>query len=734
MRQKQCNILKYFVILAIILWLSACGAGKDYNPSQTNDDPTSYPVHHGIFLDSPVEGLNYTTPTLFGMTDSFGTFEYRNNEEISFYIADIFIAQTMAQAQITPIDLFPSASEITDPRVTNLCRFLQALDDDNNPDNGILISSMVRDMLSNKNISINFEQDIESFEADISRYVLNLTDKTLPTVKSAQKHLRQTLYGELLDFTIPYDPDVTFSIPAGMSFALTAIGRFYKDNQWIEKEITSLVTWSTSNNSIATMSESDPGVVSSYDMGPIQINARIENLNDLVDIQIVAPILTKIIISPQNPFLHPNNTQQFKALGIFSDQSTKDVTQVVTWSSKNNNIAIVMNENGQKGNIRALSEGKTQIIAEHNGTMAAADITVYDGILTEIQIQSDNNTHTIPKGFHKQYRAFGIYSDDTRPDITEQVIWKSNHHSIARVSKGLVEAVAKGETQISASLGEIYSQVTLTVSDAALEKILITPQNKTIPLYSQEQFKAEAVYSDMTVENITDQVMWISTNPQVAIFIDDTHRGRVDAESPGMTTIMATHTSTETNKTLTGTTFLSVSDAELDSIIVDPQSISIPLGTMHQFTATGLFEDEIDDDITDKVTWTSSDISVARVSNDIPNKGLVNTLSVGTAYIRATFQNITEYSELAVLSPGLIKIQISPDIYAIEIGETRQLFANGYYTNSTINDITNLVTWSSSNPDVIQITNGLIEGFSSGQAEITASLNDKSQFLNIVVY
>jgi len=721
MKQKQYIVIKDFVILAFIAILAACGAGNDYHPSQ--------PVEKGVFLDSAVEGLKYVTKTLSGTTDVNGTFEYRNNESIRFYIADIFIGQTKAKSQITPMDLFQGVSDIAAPCVTNLARFLQALDNDNNPENGIFITPMLNNILTNKDISIIFDQDIESFETDLSD-VVDQTGISLPTVKSAQKHLRQTLYGVLLEIKI--EPQQTLSLPAGMSSPLSAYGRFEKTNQWID--ITNQVTWSTSNNSVATMSGSLAGLVISSDEGNIQVNASLDNHYVFYDIQFQAPILTKLIVSPQNPFLHPYNTQQFKALGIFSNQTSQYVTNTVTWSSKNVAIATVSNANDQNGEVRALSAGKTEIVAEYSGIMASANITVFNGVLTGIQILPDNDTISIAKGFHKQFRAFGIYSDDTRPDITEQVLWLSSHNSIAKVSnvknhKGLVEGVSMGETQIEASLNDIVAYVQLAVSEAVLEQILVKPANKKIPLYSQEQFTAEAIFSDMTVDDVTDQVLWVSTNPQVAIFIDNTHKGRIDAESPGITTIMATYQS------LTGTTFLTVSDATLDSIIVKPQNIAIPLGSMHQFTATGIFEDEIDDDITDKVDWTSSDITVARVSNDIPNKGLVNVVAVGTAYIRATFQNKTGYSSLAVLSPELISIQISPsDIFALDIGETRQLYANGYYTNSTVNDITNLVTWISSKPDIIRVTNGLIEGLSSGQAEISASFNDKSQFINIIVY
>jgi len=83
MKQKRYYTIRFLVILTVITILSSCGAGNDYHHPQ--------PVNKGVFLDSAVEGLTYLTNTLSGSTDSNGTFEYRSNELISFYIGDIFI-------------------------------------------------------------------------------------------------------------------------------------------------------------------------------------------------------------------------------------------------------------------------------------------------------------------------------------------------------------------------------------------------------------------------------------------------------------------------------------------------------------------------------------------------------------------------------------------------------------------------------------------------------------------
>ncbi|MBF0452699.1 MAG: Ig-like domain-containing protein [Candidatus Magnetomorum sp.] len=714
--------VKHWFILFMLMAFTACGAGGDYSRPR--------PVQKGYFLDSAVAGLKYVTESLSGTTDIDGTFEYRDNETITFYIADIFIGETTAKAQITPLDLFPETSDIASPSITNLCRFLQALDTNNNPEDGILISTMVQNALNNADISLDFQQSTEDFESDILlNHTLNQMGCTLPDIKSSQKHLRQTLYGDIQSIQVTSDLQ---SSPKGMSIQLQALGTFEKTSKPID--ITRQVNWSSSNNSIATINSGQAGLLNSFGTGEILIFASLDGVNSFVEIEIVDPVLIGLRLAPQNPILHPFHTQQFYAMGIFSDETTRDITNEVTWSSKNVTIATVGNETNFRGLARAISEGKTQIIAEYDGNMAATDVMVNNGILTSIQIYPDTENAIIAKGFNKKFHAIGVYSDDTQQDITEQVAWTSQFNSIAKVSnvsglKGLTEAMSVGSTQIIAAMGNISAFVDVTVSESILSQLRVLPQNKTIPVHSQEQFKAQAIFSDLTVEDITDQVVWISDQPQVAAFFDeDTHKGLLSSEMPGVTTILAMY------QNLTGATFLTVSDAALESIMVEPSSISVPIGGMHQFTATGIFSDETSYDITDKVDWTTTDIIVARVSNDSPNKGLINTVSTGTTYVRATFQTVTGYASLTVRSPDLLSIRISPENINIEQNASQQLQATGYYTDNTIVDITHRVNWISSKPETVSITNGLIQAISRGNVNVTASLDGVSRFTTVTVY
>jgi hypothetical protein len=157
----------------------------------------------GIFVDSSVEGLRYVTNSLEGQTDAGGRFNYRAGETAQFYVGDILIGAATGALELSPIDLVPGATNENHPTVTNIARFLQTIDDDGNPSNGIRITEVVAELARGE--SVNFNQSISAFENDGAVQVLvsSLTSATPAGARSlipasvAQAHLRSSLLGLL---------------------------------------------------------------------------------------------------------------------------------------------------------------------------------------------------------------------------------------------------------------------------------------------------------------------------------------------------------------------------------------------------------------------------------------------------------------------------------------------------------------------------------------------------------
>jgi len=132
-----------FILVFTLLQLSACGVGDSSSPSVSSSSPSvitvSTPTLTGVFVDAPVGGMNYTTSSgISSTTDASGTFSYTAGSTITFWINDISLPSVTASSMITPVDLAGASSE-DDTKVVYMARFLQAIDADGNPDNGITI-------------------------------------------------------------------------------------------------------------------------------------------------------------------------------------------------------------------------------------------------------------------------------------------------------------------------------------------------------------------------------------------------------------------------------------------------------------------------------------------------------------------------------------------------------------------------------------------------------------------
>jgi cytochrome c553 len=146
----------------------------------------------GVFTDSPVEGVSYTTETLSGETNAAGEFSYEPGETVTFSVGATQLPSALASAELSPIDLAMGDS-YTVATATNIARLLQSLDQDGNPANGITVPDDAAATAS----AINFRVPIGDFEnnTDVINLVANSGSSTmsLVSVGAALDHLYSTL-------------------------------------------------------------------------------------------------------------------------------------------------------------------------------------------------------------------------------------------------------------------------------------------------------------------------------------------------------------------------------------------------------------------------------------------------------------------------------------------------------------------------------------------------------------
>ena len=127
------KIPSYLLLSAI---LGGCGEESSINVKE----PELPPIQ-GVFVDSPVAGLTYNSPSVTnGITNEKGQFDYFRGEAIEFSIGQLAFPSVSAANVLTPLRVF-STDTVFHPAVINSLRLLQSLDTDGDPSNGITISN-----------------------------------------------------------------------------------------------------------------------------------------------------------------------------------------------------------------------------------------------------------------------------------------------------------------------------------------------------------------------------------------------------------------------------------------------------------------------------------------------------------------------------------------------------------------------------------------------------------------
>jgi len=171
---------------AIILGLTACGSsggGGSGSGSGGGGGSNTTGSASGIFVDAEVAGLGYTTDSgVSGSTDANGAYSYNPGDTISFSVGGVNLGSVAGAPKCTPFD-FGAAS-------INIAQFIQSLDADGDPSNGIDINAAATALAGTTITSDAFLADNATFAANPEiTAALTTTGDTLIDVATATQNL-----------------------------------------------------------------------------------------------------------------------------------------------------------------------------------------------------------------------------------------------------------------------------------------------------------------------------------------------------------------------------------------------------------------------------------------------------------------------------------------------------------------------------------------------------------------
>ncbi len=279
--------------------------------------------------------------------------------------------------------------------------------------------------------------------------------------------------------TISLSPSTT-SIAKGQTVQFTATGTY---NDGSGRDITTIVTWTSGNLAYFTVNAS--GLVTSLTTGTSFVTATQGSVTTSATVVVIQKALTTITVSPANPSVAKGVTQQFTATGLYTDNSSQNISSQVTWSSSNPAVATA----NFSGSTPTLSQGTATITALQGSVTGSTTLTVTAATLSSISVTPVSPSVIV--GATQQFTATGVYTDASTQTMTSTATWTSSATKTATiVAGGLATSKAVGTTTITATSGTIKGNTVLTVNAVGAITVTVSPRNASVTISQTQQFTA----------------------------------------------------------------------------------------------------------------------------------------------------------------------------------------------------------------------------------------------------
>lgn len=170
------------------------------------------------------------------------------------------------------------------------------------------------------------------------------------------------------------------------------------------------------------------------------------------------------------------------------------------------------------------------------------------------------------------------------------------------------------------------------------------------------------------------------------------------------------------------------------SMTISPTGAFVLPQATQQFSATATFGDNSTGDVTSQVSWTSSAPTIATID---ASSGLATGVALGTSTITAkSTNNVTASTTLTVSNKTVTALTINPQNQTISLSQaqTQQYTATATFSDGSFQNVTSIVSWTSSVPGVASINaSGLASPVSVGSTTIATSYGGQSATANLTV-
>ncbi|MGG3469769.1 Ig-like domain-containing protein [Neobacillus pocheonensis] len=338
---------------------------------------------------------------------------------------------------------------------------------------------------------------------------------------------------------------------------------------------------------------------------------------------------------------------------------------------------------------------------------------------------------SLSKGKH-ELKAEAEYKDGSKADVTAEGKWTSLDEKVVTVASGVLTAVNAGSTHVQFSIGNAVLNVAVNVTQDArvlsqtlnasvgktiVSLVLAAPRISFIDEGKERPIALKALYSDGSMEDVTNLATWESQDPSIA----KVENGVLKGISSGDVSLGVTYsTFPQINF------FASIKDVPDNVTELKLTAAVLRLETSDKPVQVEAFTRDLmgGATVTNLGSWTTTDRNVATVSKD----GQITPVGLGQAYIYFKYDKLVSAVLVNVVKP----VKLVTDTPAVEIlpganspVNLTEVFTNGIseggmLLNQNVNPYD--VKWTVEDSSIATVTNsGLIIAGKPGKTIVTAS-------------
>jgi hypothetical protein len=243
----------------------------------------------------------------------------------------------------------------------------------------------------------------------------------------------------------------SMSIVIGTETALPQLTAVYENG--VEQTNPAGVEWTVSGSNAVLKTTADGKKIKGLSKGSATLKGTYENKTVSISVTIEKKI-AKIVVEPTSIELNIKKSKSIKVTGYYTDGTKVTLSSKMGWLSSNEDVATV-----SSSSVKAVAEGSVTLTGSYQGQTATVKVNVVPKLM---KLEVSEKRLQLAPGSAKTLVLTATYDTGKVATVTGSATWTSSKTSVAKVSAGKIEAIAKGSASVKAQYGG--KSVTVSVS------------------------------------------------------------------------------------------------------------------------------------------------------------------------------------------------------------------------------------------------------------------------------